>query len=53
MADVEQSAEKKDKCVLCGKETPYTKNVHIDLRKCYVEGCGQLCEECYWKTGAQ
>jgi hypothetical protein len=32
-----------DKCVLCGKETPYTKSTHIDLREGYVEGAGQGC----------
>jgi recombinational DNA repair protein (RecF pathway) len=37
----------KDKCVLCGKETEYDKNTHIDFRDYYVEGAGQLCEECW------
>jgi hypothetical protein len=32
-----------DKCVVCGKETPYTKSTHIDLREGYVEGAGQGC----------
>jgi hypothetical protein len=32
-----------DKCVSCGKETPYTKSTHIDLREGYVEGAGQGC----------
>lgn len=35
-----------DKCVLCGKETPYKRSTHIDMRVGYVEGCGQVCEEC-------
>ena len=34
-------------CVRCGKETEYTKDTHIDQRKGYIEGAGQLCEECY------
>lgn len=38
----------KDKCVLCGAETQYTKDTPIDLRSCYIEGAGQLCPEC-WK----
>jgi len=42
--------EEKDKCVLCHKETPYDKNTHIDLREHYVEGLGQLCKECWYKT---
>ena len=39
--------EEKEKCVMCGEETPYTKDTHIDLRKYYIEGAGQLCEKCY------
>lgn len=32
-----------DKCVICGKETPYLVSTHIDMRIGYVEGCGQGC----------
>ena len=32
-----------DKCVICGKESPYTMSTHIDLREGYVEGGGQGC----------
>jgi hypothetical protein len=32
-----------DKCVICGKETPYLRNTHIDYRIGYVEGAGQGC----------
>jgi hypothetical protein len=32
-----------DKCVICGKESPYLKSTHIDLRTGYVEGGGQGC----------
>jgi hypothetical protein len=32
-----------DKCVLCGKESPYFLSTHIDLRQGYVEGGGQGC----------
>ena len=32
-----------DICVLCGKETPYKKEVPIDFRIGYVEGSGQCC----------
>lgn len=35
-----------DKCILCGVETQYPKDLHIDYRKNYVEGSGQLCQEC-------
>lgn len=33
----------KDKCVLCGKDTPYDETTHIDNRRGYVQGCGQTC----------
>lgn len=36
-----------EKCVSCGKETPYTTETPIDLRSHYVEGGGQLCEHCH------
>ena len=39
--------EEKDRCVSCGRETEYGKEVHINLRKYYIEGAGQLCEKCY------
>lgn len=39
-----------DLCVICNKDTPYDKDVDIDQRQHYVEGSGQLCEECWTKT---
>ena len=45
-----------EKCIVCGVETDVPKNLHIDLRTCYVEGCGQLCPKCYrriYGTGYQ
>lgn len=32
-----------DKCVRCGKVSPYKTTTHIDLRIGYVEGAGQGC----------
>jgi len=32
-----------DKCVICGKTSPYTRSTHIDQRIGYVEGGGQGC----------
>ena len=32
-----------EKCVICGKDTPYRFNDHIDYRVGYVEGSGQGC----------
>ena len=37
----------KDKCILCGVETPYDFETHVDLRIGYIEGAGQLCSKCY------
>lgn len=32
-----------DKCILCGKESPYRPDDNIDIRFGYVEGTGQTC----------
>ena len=43
---LEKESENKDsydKCVICGKETPYLRSTHIDMRVGYVEGGGQGC----------
>lgn len=40
----------KEKCISCGNETPYDVNENIQNRFHYVEGAGQLCEECYIRT---
>jgi hypothetical protein len=40
----------KEKCISCGNETPYDVNESIHSRFHYVEGAGQLCEECYIRT---
>ena len=37
----------KDTCIMCGKETAYDFETHIDYRYGYVEGAGQLCKSCY------
>ena len=39
----------KDFCVRCGKETTYDINTPITGRLYFVEGAGQLCEECWMK----
>jgi hypothetical protein len=39
----EDSSDTFDKCVICGKESPYLKSTHIDMRVGYVEGGGQGC----------
>jgi hypothetical protein len=40
----------KDHCVLCGVETSYDFETHVDMRIGYVEGAGQLCIKC-WNKG--
>lgn len=37
----------KELCVRCGKETAYDINTPIIDRRWFVEGAGQLCEECW------
>ena len=44
-----ENKEKKDCCVICGKETSYDFSTPINERLFYTEGVGQLCKEC-WKN---
>ena len=39
----------KVKCVMCGTKTEYTKDTHIDQRRHYIEGAGQMCKDCHTK----
>lgn len=51
MSRAEESTSDKtdtEKCVLCGKDTEIPVSTLIRDRKCYIPGCGQLCEECYY-----
>jgi hypothetical protein len=42
--DLERSMDVEyDHCVICGKQSPYTKSTHIDERIGYIEGGGQGC----------
>jgi len=34
-------------CIVCGEDTGVPINQHIDMRKTYVEGSGQLCAKCF------
>jgi hypothetical protein len=49
MSLIEKNNNLKEQCVMCDSKTEYTKNTHIDQRKHYIEGAGQICEECYIK----
>ena len=39
-----------EKCIVCGRDTGISINSHVDFRKTYVEGAGQLCAECFKET---
>lgn len=41
--EIKPNPDSYDKCVICGKETPYLVSTHIDHRVGYVEGGGQGC----------
>jgi hypothetical protein len=34
-------------CVLCKKKLNIRRDTHMAFRAYYVEGCGQLCRECF------
>lgn len=42
-----------EKCVSCGKETPYLKSTPIQSRKFYIVGIGQVCFDCYQKLKSE
>lgn len=37
-----------EKCVCCGGDTGVLCSTPISKRKHYIEGCGQLCDDCYY-----
>lgn len=42
-----------ERCVLCWSMTNIPKNTPISCRKYYVQGQGQLCENCYYELFKQ
>ncbi len=42
-----EEKDEREYCVVCGKDTGYTKETPIIQRKHYIEGAGQLCPKCY------
>ena len=42
-----------ERCVLCWRLTNVPKNTPISKRKYYVQGQGQLCENCYYELFKQ
>lgn len=49
MRSISNVEEEKDRCMVCGVETSYTKDTPVEERFCYVEGAGQLCGKCWEK----
>jgi hypothetical protein len=45
--NAEFKADGFDHCILCGVETAYKRNTHVDMRIGYIEGAGQLCSKCF------
>lgn len=39
----------KERCVRCKQETEYDVKTPITVRLYFIEGAGQLCEECWLK----
>ena len=46
----EAKKDEYDYCILCGVETVYKRNTHVDMRSGYIEGAGQLCSACWDKS---
>ena len=42
-----QQSDPWERCVLCGSKVHVLKTAHISERKYYIEGAGQLCENCF------
>jgi len=42
-----QKKIKMDKCMKCGIDTIYSKDISIEYRNNYEPGIGQLCPDCY------
>jgi len=39
----------KERCIRCGKKTEYNVSTPVTVRRWYVEGSGQLCEQCFYE----
>jgi len=44
---------KTETCIMCGCDTGIPEDQHIDHRRHYVEGTGQLCEKCDTEINAR
>ena len=45
-AQAEDVSEELELCVLCNQPTNYKISDHIDKRRDYIEGMGQVCSKC-------
>ena len=41
------SVLKTDNCVFCNKDTQIASCTNVDMRNYYIDGAGQLCDECF------
>lgn len=41
-----------ERCILCGADTGVLTSLPVDARKHYIDGVGQLCEDCYIEVNA-
>lgn len=46
----ENTSTETERCILCGNDTGVLFNLPADARKHYINGVGQLCEDCYIKV---
>ena len=44
---VESTDDEYERCIVCGKCTEIRRDETIEKRLGYIEGCGQLCRECW------
>lgn len=42
-----------DRCVICNENSGVRTDCPVERRSHYVEGCGQLCEECWHDTDSR
>ena len=47
---IEELLNSEERCVLCNTITDTNKDIHIDQRPYYVEGVGEVCQDCYHKV---
>ncbi len=51
--NVEKTTPKAEICILCGIDTKIDYDTPIERRRYYINGCGQLCRDCYNKLSGE